>query len=387
MTEQNPIVSIVLPCLNEEEAIGPCIELIQKVFTDHKINGEIVVSDNASTDQSAAIAQRLGAVVVHQPIRGYGHAYFKGFASARGEYLIMADCDGTYDFNEIPNFLKKLIYENYDFVSGSRYVKGYKNEGIPFLHRYVGNPLLTTILNFLFGLNYTDVYTGFRGFTKGAYSQIKPISSGMEFNLELAINAKLAGLKVAEIPIALHERKGVSKLRTFRDGWRSLRMMLLYSPNKVFIKFGILLLAIGLLAHVVALSGLFKVGIGGKPLSGVTGIFAFILSVVGFEIFCLGLHLRTYSWSNRFEEHNKSLNLIYKSFKMEIGLLWGALSILAGITILIILIVKWIHSQMLPLPNPEWASFGGTLVVIGFNIIFSSLFIAAMAMSREIHGK
>ncbi len=387
MTQHNPLVSVVLPCLNEEEAIGPCIKLIQKVFSDHRIDGEIVVSDNASTDQSAAIAQGLGARVVLQPTRGYGHAYFKGFESARGEYFIMADCDGTYDFNEIPNFLNKLTKENNDFVSGSRYIKGYKNEGIPFLHRYVGNPMLTMILNFLFGLNYTDVYTGFRAFSRQAYSRIKPISPGMEFNLELAINAKLAGLRVAEIPIALHERKGVSKLRTFRDGWRSLRMMLLYCPNKVFIRFGVSLLAVGILAHLVALSGLFKVGIGGKPLSGVTGIFAFIFSVVGFEIFCLGLHLRTYSWSNRFEEHNKSLNLIYKSFKMEIGLLWGSISILVGVAILVWIFIQWINSQMLPLANPEWASFGGTLVVIGFNIVFSSLFIAAMAMNREIHGK
>jgi len=249
MKEKTPLVSVVMPCLNEEEAIGTCIKKLQKVLIDNTIDGEIIICDNGSTDNSVKIAQGLGVQVVHEPKRGYGNAYLKGFSYARGKYLVMADADDTYDFNEIPNFLKKLIDDKNDFVTGSRYLNGFEIKSMPLLHRYIGNPLLTWILNFLFGVDYNDVYSGFRAFSHDAYRRIKPVSPGMEFNLELAINAKLAGLKIAEIPIVLHERIGKSKLETFKDGWRSLRMMLLYCPNKLFLGPRIFLFILGMLVH------------------------------------------------------------------------------------------------------------------------------------------
>lgn len=211
---ERPLVSVVMPCLNEEEAIGSCIQKIQNAFAQANIEGEIVVCDNGSTDNSVKIAEYMGVRIVHQPLRGYGNAYLKGFACARGLYLIMGDADDTYDFNQIPEFLNKLINEGYDFVTGSRYVEGFGNKSNPWLHRFLGNPAITAILNILFKTNYTDVYCRFRGFTREAYNLIQPVSPGMEFNLELAINARLADLKVAEIPIHLHPRKGKSKLRT-----------------------------------------------------------------------------------------------------------------------------------------------------------------------------
>ena len=233
MTNPNPLVSVVLPCLNEAPAVGICIGKIKKVFTDGVINGEIIVCDNGSTDDSAAIAEKLGVKVVHQPVRGYGSAYLKGFENASGEFLIMVDADDSYDFNDIPRFMDTLMNGKYDFVTGNRYCKGYQKETMHFLHYYIGNPLLTGIANFLFGVNYRDVYSGFRGFRRTAYELIRPASTGMEFNLELAINAKLAGLKVAEIPVSLNRRRGISKLRTFKDGWRSVRWMLSYRPNRL----------------------------------------------------------------------------------------------------------------------------------------------------------
>ena len=228
----SPMVSVVLPCLNEEAAIGACLQKILATFVQAQLHGEIIVCDNGSTDRSVAIAESMGVRVVHQPERGYGNAYLKGFASAKGTYLVMGDADDTYDFTMIPTFIEKLR-AGHDFVTGSRYLEG-GHATIPFLHRCFGNPLLTTILNVLFKTKYTDVYCGFRAFSRRAYDLIQPVSPGMEFNLELAINAGLAGLKTTEVPIHLHERKGESKLRTFRDGWRSLRMMLVYCPNKVF---------------------------------------------------------------------------------------------------------------------------------------------------------
>jgi glycosyltransferase involved in cell wall biosynthesis len=374
-----PLVSVVMPCLNEEAAIGACIEKIQRTFAAAGISGEIVVCDNGSTDASVAIAERMGARVVHQPRRGYGNAYLKGFAEARGEYLIMGDADDTYDFSLIPQFLDRLKNKGFDFVTGSRYLAG-GDKHVTGLHRFVGNPALTAILNFLFSTRYTDVYCGFRGFSRAAYDRIRPVSPGMEFNLELAINARLAGLKVSEIPIELGPRKGESKLRTFRDGWRSLRMMLLYSPNQLFLIPGTGLLALGLGIHLLVLLGLVK--FGGRPASGVTGVFATILSVVGFQILSLGLHAKTYSWSRRFDQNNRALTTFYDHFKLEVGLLLGAGLVLLGTGILTALVIEWLRGNLLPLPRPQWASFAATLVITGFSTIFTSLFISAMSISK-----
>jgi len=202
----------------------------------------------------------------------------------------------------------------------------------------------------------------------------------MEFNLELAINAGLAGLRTTEIPIVLAPRKGESKLRTFRDGWRSLRMMLLYSPNKLFFIPGSILLTLGLLIHLAVLLGLVR--FGGRPASGVTAIFATIFSVVGFEILSLGLHAKTYSWSRRFDRNNQALARFYSRFKLEGGLLLGGGLILIGGGILVAIVVEWIRSKLLPLPHPEWVSLAATLVIIGFSTLFSSLFISAMSMNQ-----
>jgi glycosyltransferase involved in cell wall biosynthesis len=375
-----PLVSVVMPCLNEQAAIGACIEKIRRTFAEAGIDGEVVVCDNGSTDASVAIAEQMGARVVHQPRRGYGHAYLKGFASARGRYLVMGDADDTYDFTMIPQFVAALEAEGHQFATGSRYLQG-GDEHITALHRYFGNPALTRILNLLFGTRYTDVYCGFRAFSRETYETIRPVSPGMEFNLELAINAGLAGLRVKEIPIVLAPRKGESKLRTFRDGWRSLRMMLLYSPNQLFLAPGASLLALGLIIHVAVLLGLVR--FGGRPAAGVTGMFATIFSVVGFEILSLGLHAKTYSWSRRFDRNNRFLATFYRRFKLETGLLLGAGLIAAGGAILVAVVAKWLRSDLLPLPHPEWVSFAATLVIIGCSTLFSSLFISAMSMSRS----
>jgi glycosyltransferase involved in cell wall biosynthesis len=375
-----PLLSVVMPCLNEEEAIGACIDKIQHTFAAAGLRGEIVVSDNGSTDRSVAIAEEKGARVVHQPLRGYGNAYLKGFESARGDYLVMGDADDTYDFTMIPQFLDALRTGGNEFVTGSRYLGG-GDRHITALHRWFGNPALTGILNTLFGTRYTDVYCGFRAFSREAYERIRPVSPGMEFNLELAINAGLARLRTAEIPIVLAPRKGESKLRTFRDGWRSLRMMLLYSPNQLFFVPGATLLVLGLLIHLAVLLGVVR--FGGRPAAGVTAVFATIFSVVGFEILSLGLHAKTYSWSRRFDPDNRLLTGFYGRFKLEGGLLLGAGMAAIGAAILIAIVVEWLRSDLLPLPHPEWASFAATLVILGSSTIFSSLFISAMSMTRR----
>lgn len=377
-SKATPFVSVVMPCLNEEAAIGLCIEKIAKTFAENGVTGEIVVCDNGSTDRSVAIAESMGVRVVHQPERGYGNAYLKGFSEARGEYLVMADADDTYDFALIPLFLEKLN-EGYDFVTGSRYLGG-GSANITWLHRYVGNPLLTLGLNTLFGTPYTDVYCGYRAFTRPAYDKIQPVSPGMEFNLELAINAHLSGLKYTEIPIVLAPRIGESKLNTFKDGWRSLRMMLLYCPNNVFLIPGLALLILGVLIHAITLLGL--IHYDGRQLGPLTSVFAIVFTVVGVQTLLLGLHAKTYSWSRRFDVHQEFLGKFYKVFHLELGLIIGSMMTLTGMAILGYLVLEWLKSSLLPLPNPEWASLAATLVIVGCSITFSSLFISAMSISK-----
>jgi len=378
-TVDAPFVSVVMPCLNEEQAIGACIEKIRRTFIAANISGEIIVCDNGSTDRSAEIAESMSVRVVRQPLRGYGNAYLKGFECANGKYLIMGDADDTYDFALIPKFLELLV-KGYDFVTGSRYLNGGDRE-IAWLHRFFGNPMLTAVLNRFFGMSYTDVYCGFRGFSREAYDLIRPVSPGMEFNLELAINAGMARLKTVEVPITLNERKGASKLRTFRDGWRSFRMMLLYCPNKVFLWPGAVLFFLGSLIHAAQLSGL--VTWDGRPAAGVTGVFATIATVVGFQVLSLGLHAKTYSWSRRFDKENAPLEWFYDHFKLETGLVIGGVLAFLGSIILAVLIAQWLRANMLPLPRPEWASLAATLVLLGCSTLFSSLFISAMSIDNE----
>ena len=376
---RTPLVSVVMPCLNEEEAIGSCIEKIRRVFESANIDGEIIVCDNGSRDRSVAIAEAMGVRVVRQPLRGYGNAYLMGFENANGTYLVMGDADDTYDFALIPKFLE-LLRKGYDFVTGSRYLNG-GDRAISPLHRHFGNPMLTAVLNGFFGLSYTDVYCGFRAFSREAYQRIRPVSQGMEFNLELAINAGMAGLKTVEVPITLNQRKGTSKLRTFRDGWRSLRMMLLYCPNKVFLWPGSFLLSFGFLLHVAQLFGLLTWD--GRPAAGVTGVFATISTVIGFQIVLLGLHAKTYSWSRRFDKENAALEWLYDHFNLEAGLALGVGLFVLGGAIWAALVLQWLKAQMLPLPNPELASLGATLVLIGCGTVFSSLFISAMSVDQK----
>lgn len=374
-----PAVSVVLPCLNEEEALAVCIEKIRTAFATNKIDGEIVLSDNGSTDRSVEIAESMGVKVVHQPARGYGNAYLKGFSEASGRYLIMADADDTYEFALIPQFLAKLD-EGYDFVTGSRYLSN-GGGNITWLHRYVGNPLLTIGLNALFGTPYTDVYCGYRAFTREAYEKIRPVSPGMEFNLELAINAHLAHLKYCEIPIVLAPRIGESKLNTFRDGWRSLRMMVLYCPNKVFIIPGVALFLAGMLVHAVVLLGVMQND--GKYLGHVSSVVGIVLSVVGVQTLLLGLHAKTYSWSRRFDPNQKFLAKFYQTFNLESGLLLGASMTSVGLVMFGVLTWKWFKSGFMPVAHPEWASLGGTLIIIGLSVLFSSIFISAMSITKD----
>jgi glycosyltransferase involved in cell wall biosynthesis len=382
LSDPSPVVSVVLPCLDEEEAVGGCVDQIRSALAGAGIAGEVIVCDNGSSDRSAEIAERHGARVVREPERGYGNAYRTGFGHARGRILVMGDADGTYDFGLVPRFVALIDSGRFEFVTGTRY-GGATLANMPLAHRLFGNPALTRLLNLLFGTRYTDVYSGFRAFTREAYDRMRPLSPGMEYNLELAIGARLLQLRTEEVPIVLGRRLGASKLRTLRDGWRSLRIILLYLPLRVFLLVGVSLASVGLGLHAGALFGV--ITWAGRPASAVTAVLATIFTVVGFQVLTVGLQTKTFLWWRRRGVAHPWIERFYRHFQLEVGLALGAGMVLAGIVILAVMVREWLSSGMSPLPHPAWASFAATLCIVGCNVFFVSLLISAMSL--EMHDR
>jgi len=375
-----PEVSVVMPCLNEEETIGACIKKALRAFKENHINGEVVVSDNGSTDKSVSIAQELGARVVVQEARGYGRAYQLGIAESRGRYIVIGDSDDTYDFSSIIKFIKPMR-EGYEFVNGSR-TKGKIHKGaMVFLHRYFGNPFLSFILNLFFKSGFSDVYCGMKAFSRKAYEKIKPLSPGMEFALELIINTSRSDLKRTEVPIELFPRKGESKLRTFKDGWRSLRFMLLYCPNYLFILPGSLIFLVGFIGMTALLMG--PVVILNHKFDFHAMIFSSMLVLLGFQLLNLGFFAKTYALVEGYQRKDSFFSRFYRYFKLEKGIIIGILMLLSGGLILASIIKQWIVFGPMSLERRELFAF--ILVVIGVQIIFSSFLISLIGMkSKEL---
>jgi len=225
--QSDVLVSVVMPCLNEEETIGACVDKARTALERLRVAGEVVVSDNGSSDRSVEIATARGARVVHQPTRGYGAAYLRGLEAARGAIVVIGDSDDTYDFAEIGSFVRPLL-DGYEFVNGSRLAGTILPGAMPWSHQHIGNPVISWLLRTLFRAPFTDAYCGMKAFRRELYERIRPRSLGMEFALEMVVNVGLAGLRATEVPIVYHRRGGRSKLRTFRDGARSILFLLSY---------------------------------------------------------------------------------------------------------------------------------------------------------------
>jgi len=373
-------VSVVMPCLNEEKTVGICIKKAFDYFKNEKIAGEVIVVDNGSIDNSPNIAKSLGAKVLYQPIKGYGSAYLMGLEEAKGQYIIMADADDTYDLQEIGKFLTYLR-QGYEFCIGSRFKGKILYGAMPWLHRYVGNPILTWLLNLFFHAKISDAHCGMRAITKEAYKKLQLKTIGMEFASEMVIKALQSKLKIKEIPITYHPREGESKLNSFKDGWRHLRFMLLYSPTYLFLIPGMIMLVIGLVFLLVLLPG--PITIGKLYFDIHYMVLGSLLAILGFQTLNLGLYAKGYSLTEHFEESDRFIEWFFKHFNLEKGLIIGGIVTLLGLGINIYILTRWIMTNFGQLSEVRTGLVALTFMVIGIQIIFSSFFLSILGIKRK----
>lgn len=376
-------LSIVLPCLNEEATVGKCIQQGRSFLNNCNVIGEVIVADNGSTDRSAEIARLAGAVVVPVKQKGYGNALKGGFEAARGRYIIMADADESYDLVNLMPFLEKLR-EGYDLVMGNRFKGGIRKDAMPWHHKYIGNPILSFIGQLFFKTPARDFHCGLRGFTREAIQKMNLQTTGMEFASEIVIKASILDMKVCEVPTTLSPdgRARPPHLRSFRDGWRHLRFLLIYSPRWLFFYPGLLLLIFGGIASLVLFFG---------PLNTQLRLFDFHSFILAGTLMVLGLTMLSFAFITRVFAYNFGLLPsrpaffgLFRYFNLEVGLCIGLIIFLAGI----ILIARAAVLSFFPGFNIIGFGtsirlvFGGALAVItGGQIIFTSFVLSMLGLN------
>jgi glycosyltransferase involved in cell wall biosynthesis len=349
-------------------------------MAEHGIDGEVVVADNASEDRSAELAAAAGARVVAEPRRGYGSAYLAGFAAARGRYIVMADADLTYDFAEIPRFVDQLE-QGAELVMGDR-MDNIHPGAMPWLHRYVGNPVLTGVLNVFFRTGVRDAHCGMRALRRDVLPRLDLRTTGMEFASEMVIRAAKEKLDIREFPIEYHPRGGESKLASFRDGWRHLRFLLVHSPTHLFMLPGALILALGTL---IALVSLLQIDVFGREWELHTMIAGALLMVVGTQVVALGLCAHAYG-TYFMNEKDPWFDRMRRRFRLEHGLLIGGATLLAGLAIAAVIVVIWIDRGFGQLAEERLAVLAATLVIVGIQIFFTSFLLSILGLRRSSRG-
>jgi glycosyltransferase involved in cell wall biosynthesis len=372
-----PTVSVVIPCLNEEENIAACVRRALSVMEEHGLDGEVVVADNASEDRSAELAAEAGARVVHEPRRGYGSAYLAGFAAARGRYIVMADADLTYDFGEIPRFVEHL-------EAGGQLVMGNRMDNIhpgamPWLHRYVGNPVLTGILNLFFRTGVKDAHCGMRAIRRDVLPVLDLRTTGMEFASEMVIRAAKEKLDIRQFPIEYHPRGGESKLSSFRDGWRHLRFLLVHSPTHLFVVPGVALVVLGAIAAAISL---LDVEVFGRTWQLHSMVAAALAMIVGTQVVSLGLAAHAYG-AYFLGERDPWFDRMRARYRLEHGLLLGGAVMAIGFAIAAVIVVTWIDRGFGQLSEERLAVFAATLIVTGMQVFFSSFLLSILGLRRQ----
>jgi glycosyltransferase involved in cell wall biosynthesis len=372
-----PQVSVVIPCLNEAANIEACVRSAQEALRGASLDGEVVVADNGSDDDSAAIAERAGARVIHEPRRGYGSAYLAGLAAARGDYIVMADADLTYDFSEIPHFVQALS-EGGDVVIGDR-MDNIHPGAMPWLHRYVGNPILTGILNLFFRTGVKDAHCGMRAVRREALPRLDLRTTGMEFASEMVIRAAKEKMDIRQFPIEYHPRGGDSKLSSFRDGWRHLRFLLVHSPTYLFILPGAVMAVLG---AAICATVLAHVDIFGRTWDIHTMVGGALFMVVGVQVVALGLCAHAYG-TYFMGEKDRWFDAMRARFRLEHGLLLGGAVTLAGVICGAVIVAIWIDRGFGNLSEERLAVLAATLVIVGIQIFFSSFLLSILGLRRN----
>lgn len=384
-SELSPELSIVMPCLNEEETVGICVRKALATLHESQISGEVIVADNGSIDASVAIAESEGARVVHIAAKGYGSALKGGILAARGFYVLMADSDDSYDFAHIPRFLAQLRSGS-DLVMGNRFRGGIARGAMPPLHRYLGNPILTAIGRFLFPSPCEDFHCGIRAFRRDSFRRMDIRSTGMEFASEMVVKASLLRMQVAEIPTTLSPdgRSRPPHLRSWRDGWRHLRFLLMYSPRWLFLYPGIALMLLGLAGCVWLLPG--PRVIHGIGFDVHTLLYAFVAVLLGFQLIAFAIFTKVFAISEGLLPEDPRLSRVFRYVTLETGLAAGAVLVIAGIAGSIFAVSGWVTtsfgaldpSHMLRIVMPSVFA-----LTLGTQIIFSSFFLSILGLRRN----
>jgi len=386
--EKTPEVSVVMPCLNEAETLAVCIRKARQALQEEGIDGEVIVADNGSTDGSQAIALEEGARLIAVKEKGYGNALMGGIGAARGKYVIMGDADDSYDFLEIPRFLAKLR-DGYDLVQGCRLAVGggkIMPGAMPWLHRWWGNPMFSWMARLWFYAPIHDVYCGLRGFTKALYERLNLRCTGMEFATEMIIKSSLNSYTIAEVPITLHpdgRTAHAPHLKTYRDGWRTLRFFLIYSPRWLFYFPGMLLVLLGLVGYALAMPG---VTIRGVTFDAHTLLFSSLAILSGYQSILFAIFSKTFAITEGLLPEDPRLTRFFQLVTLERGLLLAAAAFLVGIVLLLTAINNWRLVEFGQLDYPHTMRLvvpGATLTALGFQTILSSFFVSILGMHRR----
>jgi glycosyltransferase involved in cell wall biosynthesis len=381
-------VSIVMPCLNESDTLETCIRKAHAALDRASIRGEIIVADNGSTDGSIEIAQAQGARVVPVAARGYGAALMGGIDAARGRFVIMGDADDSYDFGEVPKFVERLR-EGYDLVQGCRLESGggrVMPGAMPVLHRWLGNPMFSLIARRWFKAPVHDIYCGLRGFTKSLYARLDQRCTGMEFATEMIIKASLGGARIAQVPITLHpdgRKSHPPHLKTFRDGWRTLRFFLICNPRRLFLVPGLLLLLLGIVGYAVAIPGL---RIRGVAFDAHTLLFASLFLICGYQSVWFAVIAKTFAHTEGILPEDPRLDRFARALPLERGLVLGLGGFLVGALCLAVAVNDWRLRDFGPLNYAETMRLvvpGVTLAVLGYQTILSFFLLSLFGMRRR----
>src|SRR6267378_2635577 len=378
-------VSIVMPCLNEAETLGACIQKAQSAIEKDGLSAEIIVADNGSTDGSQAIANELGARLIPVERKGYGSALIGGIQAARGEFVIMGDADDSYDFTAIAPLIARLR-DGCDLVVGNRFLGGIEPGAMPWSHRWIGNPVLTFISRVFFHTPVGDAHCGLRGFRKDAFERMKLRATGMEFASEMVIKASLKGMRIAEVPVSLRPdgRSRPPHLRTWRDGWRHLRFMLLFSPRWLFLYPGLALLVVGLGLSALLVAGPLR--IGGIRLDIHTMLVAGFLSMLGYQLVLFAVFTKIFAIRMGFHPEHPVLQTLLRHITLEVGLLAGALMALGGLVALVVAVISWQSvgfGNLNPSTTMREVIPAVVLLALGTQTIFASFFISILAIERD----